>query len=403
MDKSSLSSLCNKNVLLGISGGIAAYKCAELVRLFIGQGANVRVVMTSAAKEFVTPLTLQALSGNPVHTSILDADEEAGMGHIELARWADILLIAPATADVISRLAQGQASDLLSTLVLAITAPVVIAPAMNQAMWRDAATQQNVEQLRSRSFQIAGPAEGEQACGDVGPGRMLEIDALTQIIANKFESGLLAGRKVLITAGPTYEPIDPVRYIGNRSSGKMAYALAQAAVEASASVSLVSGPTALPVPDKLSFTRVETAQQMLDASLREAQQADIVIAAAAVADYRPAETLQQKMKKGDERLFIELVKNPDIVAAVAALPGERYVCGFAAETQNVEAYAVQKMQQKGLQAIIANNVANPGIGFNSDENAVQAFSCSGEQKQFSQRSKAQLARDLIAWIALQMG
>ncbi len=401
MDLSSLSSLCNKKILLGISGGIAAYKCAELVRLMISHGASVSVVMTEAAKEFVTPLTLQALSGNPVHTSILDADEEAGMGHIELARWADIVLIAPATADLISKMAQGQGSDLLTTLVLASSAPVVVAPAMNQTMWLDAATQHNVELLRSRGMQIAGPGEGEQACGDVGPGRMLEINELAEVLAVNFDTGMLAGCKVVVTAGPTYEPIDPVRYIGNRSSGKMGYALAQAAAEASAKVTLISGPTALNVPDSVVIERVETAQQMLEATLQAVQGADIVIAAAAVADYRPAQVMQHKIKKNSEQLSVTLVKNPDIISAVAALPGERFVCGFAAETENVEAYAVQKMQQKGLQVIFANNVADAKIGFNSDDNAVYAFSQSGEKKQFDQRSKIQLARDLIAWISEQ--
>lgn len=394
-----MSSLTNKRVLLGVTGGIAAYKSADLVRRLQDAGADVRVVMTAAAQEFITPLTMQALSGNPVHTTLLDPEAEAGMGHIQLARWADLVLIAPASADFIARLVQGQGNDLLTTVCLATAAPIALAPAMNQGMWRNASTQANVEVLIQRKAHIFGPAAGEQACGDVGPGRMLEPLALVDAAAGLFVSGALAGKKVVITAGPTREAIDPVRYISNHSSGKMGYALAQAAVEAGAQTVLISGPTQLAPPERVEFISVTTAEDMLAASLAQAKGCDLFIAAAAVADYRPAQIATQKIKKSAEgSITLELVKNPDIVTQIAALDAKPFTVGFAAESENVLAYAQQKLTRKNLDLIIANDISVQGIGFNSDENAVVVIDKT-RQQEITQRSKQQLARELIALIA----
>ena len=394
-----MSSLTNKRILLGVTGGIAAYKSADLVRRLQDAGAEVRVVMTAAAQEFITPLTMQALSGNPVHTTLLDPEAEAGMGHIQLARWADLVLIAPASADFIARLVQGQGNDLLTTVCLATAAPIALAPAMNQGMWRNASTQANVEVLIQRKVHIFGPAAGEQACGDVGLGRMLEPLALVDAAASLFVSGVLAGKKVVITAGPTREAIDPVRYISNHSSGKMGYALAQAAVEAGAHTVLISGPTQLAPPERVEFISVTTAKDMLAASVTQAKGCDIFIAAAAVADYRPANVATQKIKKSaEESITLELVKNPDIVAQIAALDGKPFTVGFAAESENLLAHAQQKLARKNLDLIIANDISVQGIGFNSDENAVVVIDKT-HQQELTQRSKQQLARDLIALIA----
>lgn len=395
-----MSSLTNKRILLGVTGGIAAYKSAELVRRLQDAGASVQVVMTAAAQEFITPLTMQALSGNPVHTTLLDPAAEAGMGHIQLARWADLILIAPASADFIARLVHGQGNDLLTTLCLASPAPIAVAPAMNQGMWRNASTQANVEVLKQRKIHIFGPAAGEQACGDIGPGRMLEALELVDAAAGLFISGSLAGKKVVITAGPTREAIDPVRYISNHSSGKMGYALAQAAAEAGAQTVLISGPTQLIAPERVKFIAVTTAEDMLAASLQEAQGCDLFIAAAAVADYRPAQIAAHKIKKiaEAETMLLELVKNPDIVATIAALEQKPFVVGFAAESENLIAYAQQKLTRKNLDLMIANNIAATGIGFNSDDNAVTVIDQT-QQQELTQRSKQQLARDLIAIIA----
>ncbi len=395
-----MSSLTNKRILLGVTGGIAAYKSAELVRRLQDAGASVQVVMTAAAQEFITPLTMQALSGNPVHTTLLDPAAEAGMGHIQLARWADLILIAPASADFIARLVHGQGNDLLTTLCLASPAPIAVAPAMNQGMWRNASTQANVEVLKQRKIHIFGPAAGEQACGDVGPGRMLEALELVDAAAGLFISGSLAGKKVVITAGPTREAIDPVRYISNHSSGKMGYALAQAAAEAGAQTVLISGPTQLIAPERVKFIAVTTAEDMLAASLQEAQGCDLFIAAAAVADYRPAQIAAHKIKKiaEAETMLLELVKNPDIVATIAALEQKPFVVGFAAESENLIAYAQQKLTRKNLDLMIANNIAATGIGFNSDDNAVTVIDQT-QRQELTQRSKQQLARDLIAIIA----
>lgn len=395
-----MKQLSNRHILLGISGGIAAYKSAELVRRLKDHGADVRVVMTAAAMEFITPLTLQALSGNPVHTTLLDPEAEAGMGHIELARWADLILVAPASADLMARLANGRGDDLLTTLCLATPAPVALAPAMNQGMWRDLATQANVEILRERGIALFGPAAGEQACGDVGPGRMLEAEQLAELAAGLFQSRALDGVKLCITAGPTREAIDPVRYISNHSSGKMGYALAEAAADAGAQVTLISGPTQLPCPERVTRIDVISAQQMYDASLEKMGNCDIFIACAAVADYRPANVEEQKIKKHNDAMRIELVRNPDIVSAVASHPKRPFTVGFAAETQDVVSYARDKLQRKKLDLIVANDVSDSRIGFNTDDNRVTVIGADTEQH-IEQMSKRQLARQLIALIAQQ--
>ena len=393
--------LQRKRIILGVGGGIAAYKSAELIRRLRDQGAEVRVVMTRAAREFITPLTLQALSGNPVHTDMLDPAAEAAMGHIELARWADLVLIAPATADLMARLAQGVADDLLTTLVLATDAPIALAPAMNQAMWRDPATQANAELLRARDLRLFGPGEGSQACGDTGPGRMLEPDHLARLAADCFENGLLTGCRVLITAGPTREAIDPVRYITNHSSGKMGFALAEAAAEAGAIVTLVSGPVNLPTPQRVERIKVVSARDML-AACEAAMPCDLLIAAAAVADYRPEVIATQKLKKDpgtDDGMTLRMVRNPDILATLAARADRPFCVGFAAETENLLEYAARKLQSKNLDLIVANDVANPEIGFNSEDNAVSVIDRQLLTTRFSQSSKGHIARQLIAFIA----
>lgn len=391
--------LANKRIVLGVTGGIAAYKSAELVRLLKKAGADVHVVMTAGGREFITPLTLQALSGNPVHTDLLDPAAEAAMGHIELARLADLVLVAPATADVIARLATGQANDLLTTLCLATGAPVALAPAMNQAMYRDAATQANLDTLRSRGAHLFGPAEGEQACGDTGPGRMLDPADIASAAAGLFQRGLLAGARVLITAGPTREAIDPVRYISNHSSGKMGYALAEACMEAGALVTLVSGPVHLATPPRVSRVDVVSAQQMHDAVLERAQDCDILIGTAAVADYTPATRADRKIKKSDaDELVLRLKKNPDIIGAVAALAQRPFIVGFAAETHDVVAYGRDKLTRKKLDMIVANDVSNPAIGFNSEDNAVTVIWADGHQE-LPRAGKGRIARALVELIA----
>lgn len=393
--------LQRKRIVLGVGGGIAAYKSAELIRRLRDQGAEVRVVMTRAAREFITPLTLQALSGHPVFNDLLDPAAEAAMGHIELARWADLILVAPATADLMARLAQGLADDLLTTLVLASDAPVALAPAMNQAMWRDPATQANAERLAGRGMRLFGPGAGSQACGDSGPGRMLEADELAQRAADCFERDLLTGRRVLITAGPTREAIDPVRYVSNHSSGKMGFALAEAAAEAGAAVTLVSGPVHLPTPQRVARIDVVSARDML-AACEGAMPCDILIAAAAVADYRPEAVASQKMKKdpgSDDGLTLRLVRNPDILATLAARADRPFSVGFAAETEHLLDYAARKLKSKNLDLIVANDVANPQIGFNSEDNAVSVIDRALQATRFEQASKGQIARQLIAFIA----
>jgi len=393
--------LTNKQIILGITGGIAAYKSAELTRILKGAGADVRVVMTSSATEFITPLTLQALSGNPVHQHLLDAEAEAGMGHIELAKWADLILIAPASANFMARLASGQGDDLLTTICLATDAPICLAPAMNQAMWRDNGTQKNAQTLQSRDIKLFGPGIGEQACGDTGPGRMLEPTEIAELTAAQFDRGSLTGKTVFITAGPTREALDPVRYISNHSSGKMGYALAEAAMEAGAKVKLISGPVNLAAPTRIARTSVESAEEMLTAALTDLDLCDIFIAAAAVADYRPTAIAEHKIKKGSEEIMeLHLVKNPDIVATVAKSSPKPFTVGFAAETRDVLSYAKSKLERKNLDLIIANDVSREDIGFNSDENAVTLISASATEA-LPQASKRQLATRLIEKIAAQ--
>ncbi len=393
-----MAHLFNRNVVLGVSGGIAAYKSAELVRQLKALGAEVRVVMTRGSQAFITPLTLQALSGNPVHTDLLDREAELGMGHIELARWADLLLIAPATADLMARLGAGRADDLLTTIALATTAPLLLAPAMNQQMWQASATRENAEQLASRGVHMVGPAAGEQACGEIGPGRMEEPSLIAERAAALFQGGALAGRRVVITAGPTREALDPVRYLSNHSSGKMGFALARAAVEAGARTTLVAGPVALATPDHVSRVDVESAREMLAACEELRQECDIFISCAAVADYRPAEFQTDKIKKGDERSALALVRNPDIVATIANGDTAPFTVGFAAETREVATYARGKLARKGLDMIIANDVSTEGLGFASDDNEVTVFWEGGEQA-LPRASKQNLARQLIALIA----
>ncbi len=393
-----VSALQNRQILVGISGGIAAYKSAELVRELSRAGACVRVVMTRAATEFITPLTLQALSGNPVHLDLLDTEAEAAMGHIELARWADAIIVAPASANFIARLSQGRADDLLTAVCLASASPLALAPAMNQQMWRSDATRNNCEQLAGRGVQLFGPAEGEQACGDVGPGRMLEPGILAHKLEQLFDSGLLAGKKVVITAGPTREALDPVRYISNHSSGKMGYALAQAAIDAGADTTLVSGPVNISPPARATCINVNSAQEMYTQALALVQNCDIFVAAAAVADYRPDQVAENKIKKGDsESMTLTLIKNPDIVADVAAQQ-QCFVVGFAAETHEVDKYARKKLVDKQLNMIIANDVSDPSIGFNSDNNAVNVY-WDNEKTSFGPVSKSVLAKQLIELIA----
>jgi phosphopantothenoylcysteine decarboxylase/phosphopantothenate--cysteine ligase len=397
-----MAHLFNRNVLLGVSGGIAAYKSAELVRQLQARGARVRVIMTRGAREFITPLTLQALSGNPVHTELLDAEAEQGMGHIELARWADLLLIAPATADLVARLAAGRADDLLTTVALATPAPVLLAPAMNQQMWRDEATSANIATLLARGVTMVGPAAGEQACGDVGPGRMEEPEIIAEAAAARFDTGLLAGRRVVITAGPTREALDPVRYISNHSSGKMGFALARAAAEAGALTTLVSGPVQLATPDRVRRIDVESAEEMLRSCLELLSECDIFIACAAVADYRPDSAASSKIKKDAAEMTLHLVRNPDILATVAASEQGPFAVGFAAETNDVLGYAREKLARKGLDMIVANDVSDQSIGFNSDLNAATVLWPGGEQV-LERASKNTIASQIMALIARVLG
>lgn len=394
-----MNELSGKHILLGVTGGIAAYKSAELVRQLRRQGAEVRVVMTAAATEFVTALTFQALSAHPVHTDLLDAGAEAAMGHIELARWADVLLIAPATADFIARLVAGRADDLLTAVCLACDATVAVAPAMNRAMWENPATRDNITTLKQRGVRVLGPAEGVQACGESGPGRMLEPAELVTGISVLFDSGVLAGQRVLVTAGPTREAIDPVRYISNRSSGQMGYAVAAAAAEAGADVLLISGPVSLATPARVRRIDVESAAEMYAAVMNEIARTDIFISVAAVADYRPESIALQKLKKSAATMSLELIPNPDILAAVAALPDAPFTVGFAAETQAIEVNARDKLRTKNIDMIAANAVGQQQ-GFDCEDNALHVIWEQGEQ-QLALTGKAKLSRQLVAIIAEQ--
>lgn len=392
--------LVNKRILLGVTGGIAAYKSADLVRRLQDAGAEVRVVMTQGACEFITPLTMQALSGHPVHTDLLDPRAEAAMGHIELARWADLVLIAPASADFLARLAYGHGNDLLATLCLATGAPVAVAPAMNQQMWADQATQKNQLILQEKGIHIFGPGAGSQACGEVGPGRMQDPTEIIQQAAEVFDYELLTGKHLVITAGPTREPIDPVRYLTNKSSGKMGFALAQAAAEAGARVTLIAGPVALDTPNRVHRIDVVRAEDMHEASLKAVEEGcDIFIATAAVADYRPTVTADHKIKKSTEEIHLTLVKNPDIIAAVASHPKRPFTVGFAAETQDVIEYAQGKLKSKKLDMIATNDVSGTNVGFNSDNNALTVI-WPGGHKVLPLASKAQIAKQLIELIAI---
>jgi len=387
-----------KRILVGVSGGIAAYKSAELVRLLRKQGAEVRVAMTQAAAQFVTPLTFQALSGNAVHSDLLDAESENAMDHISLARWADVMVIAPATANLIAKLSHGLADDLLTTLYLAATCPVYVAPAMNQAMWGKPVTQENVATLRQHGVQLIGPAQGEQACGETGFGRMSEPQEICAALFAAPADLCLKGLKVLISAGPTREPLDPVRYITNRSSGKMGYALAEAARNAGATVTLVSGPAQLPPPENIELVLVETAAEMYAAVIARAPTSAIYVGAAAVADYTPAERQPEKIKKQGEHVTLALQKTRDILAEVAALSRRPFTVGFAAETTDLEAYALDKLAHKNLDMIAANWVGQAQGGFDSEHNALEVFWRDG-RKTLAMTDKKRLAERLIGLIA----
>lgn len=392
-----MNRLNSKRILLGVTGGIAAYKSADLTRRLREAGAEVRVVMTAHAKEFITPLTLQAVSGQPVHDDLFDLKAEAAMGHIELARWADVILVAPATADFMARLIHGEANDLLTTLCLATQSPIALAPAMNQGMWKNTLTQNNVQALLAKGIIVLGPGEGNQACGEVGLGRMLEPLDLVERVSQLFATHHLSGKRVLITAGPTREYIDPVRYITNASSGKMGYALAAAAQEAGACVTLISGPVTLAVPDRVKCIPVVTAEEMYAATLAQVDECDIFLGVAAVGDYRCAHIATQKMAKAAPKFMLELERNPDIVTAVAQRSPRPYVVGFAAETEHLLEHARVKLQDKKLDMLIANQVGNK-LGFEQDDNAVIVI-VNNQQHEFALMPKTQLARKLVALIA----
>ena len=390
--------MLKKKILLGVTGGIAAYKSAELIRLIIKSGAEVRVVMTKAATEFVQPLTYQALSGHRVYTDIFDAEADSAMDHIELARWADLMIVAPASADFIAKMRNGYADNLLLTLCLASKQPVAIAPAMNQQMYANRATQDNIKLLASRAVLIWGPDDGEQACGDTGPGRMLEPTELFDRVAEYLSPGKLDGKNVLITAGPTREPIDPVRYISNRSTGRMGYALAQAAHQAGAGVTLVSGPVNLDAPSGVERISVSSAIEMRDAVIERVAKVDIFIACAAVSDYRVEQVAAQKIKKTTQKIKLELIPNPDIVSEVTRLKNKPFTLGFAAETEKLEAHAVEKLQRKNLDMIAANRVAAEQTGFESDTNELTVIWPDG-QRLLTLNDKNEIAKQLIDLVA----
>lgn len=407
-----LSVIPHKNIVLAVTGGIAAYKSAILVRRLKDYGFDVRVVMTHGAQAFITPLTFQALSGNPVHTELLDPAAEAGMGHIELARWADLLLVAPASCDTLAKFANGLADDLLSTVFLATKSPVWVAPAMNQQMWAAKATQRNLQTLVEDGVHVIMPDAGEQACGDVGLGRMPEPEEIARQVAGYFHQaqraiaekfGLLAGKRVVITAGPTREAIDPVRYISNHSTGKMGFALAAACYAAGAQVTLIAGSVSLDTPNGVQRVNVASARQMLDVSMSSLETGcDIFIATAAVADYRVAEVAEHKIKKAGDELNVSLVKNPDIVATIAGQEKRPFMVGFAAETQNVEEYAAGKLVAKKLDMIACNDVSRADIGFASDENAMTVFFAESyhmKKRELEKASKQEISQQLVEAIS----
>ena len=381
-------------ILLGVTGGVAAYKACELARLLVKGGHDVQVVLTEAAARFVTPMTFEALTGRPARSDLFDEDHRGAMGHIELARWAEQVVVAPATADFLARLAAGMADDLLTTLCLATSAPVAVAPAMNHRMWSHPATRVNCERLAARGVRILGPGEGDQACGESGPGRMLEPE---QILAAVVGQGIFRGHRVMVTAGPTREPIDPVRFVTNRSSGRMGYALAEAFAREGAEVTLVSGPVCLPSPPGVKRVEVETARQMYDAVMARIDDQAIFAACAAVADYRPVRPAARKLKRGSDILTLELEPNPDILAAVAALEKGPWTLGFAAETENLAANAQAKLVRKKVDMVAANQVG-PGLGFEVDDNALEVFWWGGHRR-LARRPKAQLAEALVSLVA----
>ena len=389
----------NKNILLGVTGGIAAYKSAEIIRLFRKEGADVRVVMTESAKEFITPLTLQAVSGNEIHDSLLDVKAESAMGHIELAKWADIILIAPCTAETMAKITHGRADDLLGALILASTANIFIAPAMNMNMWLDKTTQDNYKKISARGITFIGPADGEQACGDVGPGRMVEPDNILNLIASSTKTGPLSGKVITITAGPTREQIDPVRFISNNSSGKMGYALAEAAIELGASVNLVSGPVSLNADKSINLHKVNSASEMSESVYKFMKSSDIFIGCAAVSDFKPLDYSSIKIKKEDlVNPEIELEMNTDILSNVANTYKSSFVVGFAAETSDVANNAKKKLKTKNLDMIISNDVSDKSIGFDVDENEVNVITLN-ETIFLKKDKKIRIAREILKIIA----
>ena len=390
----------NTNVLLCVTGGIAAYKSAEIIRLFKKDGADVRVVMTESAKEFITPLTLQAVSGNEIHDSLLDVKAESAMGHIELAKWADIILIAPCTAESLAKITHGRADDLMGSVILASNATSYIAPAMNTTMWLDKSTQDNFQTLVSRGINFIGPDEGEQACGDVGPGRLVEPEKIIELIKSDLHKGPLSGKTITITAGPTREQIDPVRYISNNSSGKMGYALAEAAKLQGANVNLVSGPVSLTANKGINLFKINSAAEMLNKVFECMESSDIFISCAAVADFKPANYSDTKIKKEDsENLEINLEKNHDILSEVSKRHNSAYIVGFAAETSNVNDNASKKLNSKNLNMIISNDVSDKTIGFDSDDNEVHVIT-KNETIFLKKDKKIKIAREILNIIAL---
>lgn len=389
----------NTNILLCVTGGIAAYKSAEIIRLFKKDGAEVRVIMTESAKEFITPLTLQAVSGNEIHDSLLDVKAESAMGHIELAKWADIILIAPCTAESLAKITHGRADDLMGSVILASKAPTFIAPAMNTTMWLDKSTQENFQTLVSRGINFIGPDEGEQACGDVGPGRLVEPEKIIELIKSYLHKGPLSGKTITITAGPTREQIDPVRYISNNSSGKMGYALADAASLQGANVNLVSGPVSLTANKGINLFKINSADEMLNKVFECMESSDIFISCAAVADFKPTNYSNTKIKKEDsENLEINLQKNHDILSEVSKRHSSAYIVGFAAETSNVNDNANKKLNSKNLNMIISNDVSDKSIGFDSDDNEVHVIT-KNETIFLKKNKKIKIAREILNIIA----
>jgi len=389
----------NTNILLCVTGGIAAYKSAEIIRLFKKDGADVRVIMTESAKEFITPLTLQAVSGNEIHDSLLDVKAESAMGHIELAKWADIILIAPCTAESLAKITHGRADDLMGSVILASNATSYIAPAMNTTMWLDKTTQENFQTLVSRGINFIGPDEGEQACGDVGPGRLVEPEKIIELIKSDLHKGPLSGKTITITAGPTREQIDPVRYISNNSSGKMGYALAEAAILQGANVNLVSGPVSLTANKGINLFKINSADEMLGKVIECMESSDIFISCAAVADFKPSNYSETKIKKEDaQNLEINLEKNNDILSEVSNRYKSAYIVGFAAETSNVNDNANKKLNSKNLDMIISNDVSDKSIGFDSDENEVHVIT-KDETKLLKKDKKIKIGREILNIIA----